>query len=68
VVVSLVRSNEKREVGFLSEKRRLNVAMTRAKRHLCIVGDSSTVSEGSKYLKDYMTWLEENSELKLAGM
>ncbi|KAI6096068.1 AAA domain-containing protein [Pisolithus croceorrhizus] len=34
VIISLVRSNEKREVGFLKEKRRLNVAMTRAKRHL----------------------------------
>ncbi|KAK0283434.1 hypothetical protein LTR35_006509, partial [Friedmanniomyces endolithicus] len=43
VVVSLVRSNAEREVGFLGEKRRLNVAMTRPKRHLCIVGDSETV-------------------------
>ncbi|KAF1983128.1 P-loop containing nucleoside triphosphate hydrolase protein [Aulographum hederae CBS 113979] len=44
VVVSLVRSNAEREVGFLGEKRRLNVAMTRPKRHLCVVGDSETVS------------------------
>ncbi|THW44885.1 DNA helicase [Aureobasidium pullulans] len=43
VVVSLVRSNAEHEVGFLAEKRRLNVAMTRPKRHLCIVGDSETV-------------------------
>ncbi|KAK5695260.1 hypothetical protein LTR97_008766 [Elasticomyces elasticus] len=43
VVVSLVRSNAEREVGFLGEKRRLNVAMTRPKRHLCVVGDSETV-------------------------
>ncbi|KAG1859983.1 AAA domain-containing protein [Suillus tomentosus] len=34
VIISLVRSNDKREVGFLKEKRRMNVAMTRAKRHL----------------------------------
>lgn len=34
VIISLVRSNDQREVGFLKEKRRLNVAMTRAKRHL----------------------------------
>lgn len=63
VVVSLVRSNEEHEVGFLGEKRRLNgkpisiyahfdfmhnlifsVAMTRPKRHLCICGDSDTIS------------------------
>ncbi|KAF2005554.1 P-loop containing nucleoside triphosphate hydrolase protein [Amniculicola lignicola CBS 123094] len=43
VVVSLVRSNAQHEVGFLGEKRRLNVAMTRPKRHLCIIGDSETV-------------------------
>ncbi|KAG9761457.1 DNA helicase, partial [Aureobasidium melanogenum] len=43
VVVSLVRSNSEHEVGFLAEKRRLNVAMTRPKRHLCVVGDSETV-------------------------
>ena len=32
------------EVGFLSEQRRSNVAITRARRHLAIIGDSSTVS------------------------
>ncbi|KGO48656.1 hypothetical protein PEX1_002750 [Penicillium expansum] len=45
VVVSLVRSNAEHEVGFLGEKRRLNVAMTRPKRHLCICGDSETISQ-----------------------
>ncbi|KAG2173383.1 hypothetical protein INT44_008735 [Umbelopsis vinacea] len=44
IIVSLVRSNDNRQVGFLGEKRRLNVAMTRAKRHLCIIGDSDTLS------------------------
>ena len=45
VVVSTVRSNSEHEVGFLGEKRRLNVAMTRPKRHLCVVGDSDTISK-----------------------
>lgn len=43
VIVTLVRSNAEGEVGFLRDKRRLNVAMTRPKRHLCIIGDSETV-------------------------
>ncbi|KAF8314019.1 P-loop containing nucleoside triphosphate hydrolase protein [Clavulina sp. PMI_390] len=68
IVLSLVRSNDKREVGFLKEKRRLNVAMTRPRRHLCVVGDSSTVSQGSSYLKKWMAWLEENAEVVFGGL
>lgn len=64
VIVSLVRSNDDHEVGFLGEKRRLNVAMTRPKRHLCIVGDSETVGSGSSFLKRWMKFLEENADLR----
>ncbi|EGO01032.1 hypothetical protein SERLA73DRAFT_105557 [Serpula lacrymans var. lacrymans S7.3] len=67
VIISLVRSNEKREVGFLKEKRRLNVAMTRARRHLCVVGDSSTVVHGGSYLKKWLVWLEANADVRYAG-
>lgn len=67
VVLSLVRSNAKQEVGFLAEHRRLNVGMTRAKRQLCVVGDSSTVSKGSKYLKSWMSWLENNADVRWPG-
>ncbi|PBK66380.1 P-loop containing nucleoside triphosphate hydrolase protein [Armillaria solidipes] len=68
VIISLVRSNDKREVGFLKEKRRLNVAMTRAKRHLCVVGDSSTVRHGSRYLKNWLAWLDANADVRYAGL
>jgi superfamily I DNA and/or RNA helicase len=44
VVVSLVRSNDRCEVGFLAELRRLNVALTRARRHLTVIGDSATIA------------------------
>ncbi|KAI1468771.1 DNA helicase [Daldinia caldariorum] len=64
VIVSLVRSNPEGEVGFLSEKRRLNVAMTRPKRSLVVVGDSETVRRGSKFLNNWMDWLENNADLR----
>lgn len=67
IILSLVRSNDKREVGFLKEKRRLNVAMTRPRRHLCVIGDSSTVEKGSTYLKSWMSWLENNADVRYAG-
>lgn len=44
VVLSLVRSNSTRTSGFTADPRRLNVAITRAKRHLAIVGDGFTLS------------------------
>jgi ATP-dependent RNA/DNA helicase IGHMBP2 len=56
VVVSLVRSNEQGEVGFLAELRRLNVALTRARRHLTVIGDSATLARdsGLRGMVDYL--------------
>jgi hypothetical protein len=39
----LTRSNPQGEIGFLSDIRRMNVSMTRARRKLLLVGDSSTL-------------------------
>ncbi|KAJ3347246.1 hypothetical protein HDU91_006829, partial [Kappamyces sp. JEL0680] len=63
VIISLVRSNEKGEVGFLSESRRLNVALTRPKRHLCVIGDSHTLSR-DPFMKKMIDYLEEHAELR----
>jgi hypothetical protein len=43
IAISLTRSNPQREIGFLSDIRRMNVGMTRARRKLLLVGDSSTL-------------------------
>ncbi|KFY50769.1 hypothetical protein V496_09183 [Pseudogymnoascus sp. VKM F-4515 (FW-2607)] len=64
IIVSLVRSNGDGEVGFLGEKRRLNVSMTRPRRHLCVIGDAETVAKGSGFLKRWMAFLEEVSDLR----
>ncbi|WP_192346369.1 AAA domain-containing protein [Algoriphagus sp. Y33] len=45
MMISLTRSNESGEIGFLSEERRMNVALTRAKRKLVLIGDSSTLAQ-----------------------
>lgn len=44
VVISLVRSNTQGELGFLTDTRRLNVALTRARRKLIVIGDSATLA------------------------
>lgn len=45
MMISLTRSNEKGEIGFLADTRRMNVALTRAKRKLVLIGDSSTLAQ-----------------------
>lgn len=56
VYISLVRSNTKGEIGFLRDLRRMNVALTRARKKLVIVGDSATVGQHDFYAKllDYV--------------
>jgi len=53
VLLSLVRSNGEGQVGFLSELRRMNVALTRARRHLFVVGDSATIG-GHPFYRDFV--------------
>jgi superfamily I DNA and/or RNA helicase len=43
VIITLVRSNVENEIGFLSDRRRMNVALTRARRKLLVIGDSATL-------------------------
>ena len=49
IFISLVRSNVDAAIGFLSEIRRMNVAMTRARKKLVMTGDSATLSQFSFY-------------------
>lgn len=49
IILSLVRANPQEEIGFLQDLRRLNVAITRAKRKLIIVGDGKTISPHPTY-------------------
>ena len=51
VVISLVRSNPSGEIGFLKDTRRMNVALTRARRKLIVFGDSATLGNHDFYLR-----------------
>ncbi|MHA6247918.1 AAA domain-containing protein [Pontibacter sp. CAU 1760] len=57
IYISMTRSNEKGEIGFLADIRRMNVAMTRAKKKLVIVGDSATLSH-HPYYAAFLTYVE----------
>ena len=50
IAISLTRSNNHGEIGFLSDIRRMNVGMTRARRKLLLVGDSSTLSSNPFFM------------------
>ena len=51
IMISLVRSNEHGQIGFLSDLRRMNVAMTRARMKLIIFGNEATLSHSAFYKK-----------------
>ncbi|HYX93087.1 MAG TPA: C-terminal helicase domain-containing protein, partial [Myxococcaceae bacterium] len=51
VLVSLTRSNSEGQLGFLTDLRRMNVAITRPRRHLFVVGDSATLGAHPFYAR-----------------
>jgi superfamily I DNA and/or RNA helicase len=57
IVISLVVSNNRQEIGFLSDTRRINVALTRARRKLIVIGDSSTLG-GNEFYDSFLQSME----------
>ena len=57
VIISLVRSNPEGEIGFLADARRMNVALTRARRKLIVIGDSATVG-GNDFFAELLEYFE----------
>ena len=53
ILISLVRANEEGQIGFLNDLRRMNVAITRARMKLIILGDASTLTRHAFYRKLY---------------
>ena len=65
IIISLVRSNDTGEIGFLKDERRLNVAMTRARKKLIIIGDLSTLS-GSELFENLAAHVEAHGQYQSA--
>jgi len=61
IIISMVRSNEEGQIGFLRDLRRMNVAMTRARMKLIILGDTHTLTQHPFYrrLYHYITHINE---------
>lgn len=57
VIISMVRSNAEGEIGFLSDARRMNVALTRARRKLIVIGDSATIG-GHEFFAELLEYFE----------
>ena len=57
IYIVLVRSNVKGEIGFLSDYRRMNVAMTRARKKLIVIGDSATIGN-DKFYQSFLNYVD----------
>ena len=57
IIVSLVRSNLTGDIGFLADTRRMNVALTRARRKLIVIGDSATLA-ALPFYQDFLRYIE----------
>lgn len=68
VFISLVRSNDDGKIGFLSDLRRMNVAMTRARMKLVIIGSAATLTRHPFYEKLFLSQKKENGAKKVSGI
>jgi ATP-dependent RNA/DNA helicase IGHMBP2 len=57
IILSLVRSNDDGDIGFLKDYRRMNVAITRAKEQLFVIGDSATIG-GDAFYNSFLSYIE----------
>mgnify|MGYP003692604129 FL=1 len=65
IIISLVRSNTDGMIGFLKDYRRMNVALTRAKKKLIVIGDSATIGVDSFY-NAFLSYAENEGTYKSA--
>ena len=65
VLISLVRSNEEGNIGFLKDYRRMNVAITRAQAQLTVIGDSATLGN-DPFFRQFLQYVETHGQYRSA--
>jgi superfamily I DNA and/or RNA helicase len=65
IYISLVRANENGEIGFLKDTCRMNVAMTRARKRLVVLGDSATIA-GHPFYKSFLSYQDSRASYRSA--
>jgi superfamily I DNA and/or RNA helicase len=63
IIISLVRSNDDNIIGFLNDYRRMNVAITRAKEKLFVIGDSATLG-ADKFYSLFFEYIEKSGSYR----
>ncbi len=65
VYISMTRSNTEGTIGFLADVRRMNVAMTRARKKLIVIGDSATLSS-DRFYNDFIEYAQDKDAYQSA--
>ena len=63
IILSLVRSNSDGDIGFLKDYRRMNVAITRAKEQLFVIGDSATIG-ADRFYNEFLSYVEKHGSYR----
>ncbi|MDA9098225.1 AAA domain-containing protein [bacterium] len=67
IIITATRSNKNGDVGFLADKRRMNVAVTRARKHCVLICDTDTVGRHDAFLRRLVAHFEAHGEYVAGG-
>ena len=63
IILSCVRSNERNEIGFMRDERRMNVALSRARRGLIVIGNAKCLANADKYWRSFVDFMRKTGRI-----